>query len=75
MNSRNRTSSAGLEAHLDEIYTTILYALIPSIYNEDEEEEAYTDLRLILGAIITLFTVLTIDTLSALINRPRYIVL
>ena len=71
MKSRNGTTGAGPEAHLDEIYTTVLCASIRSTYDEDEEEEAYADLRLILGAIVTLLTVLTIDTLGALIGRTR----
>jgi hypothetical protein len=74
MNSRDGTTLAAPEAHLDGIYTTVLRASIHGTYDEDEEEEAYADLRLILGAIVTLFTAVAVDTLCALIGRPQSIV-
>lgn len=56
------------EKHLDEVYTTIVRASVPGTYSEEERREAYDSLRLILGSIAVLFSALSIEALSILLD-------
>jgi hypothetical protein len=58
------------ERHLDTIYTTVLCASIPGTYSEEEQKLAYSDLRLVLGSIVVLFSALSVKTLSELLDLP-----
>ncbi|GAB7336907.1 hypothetical protein MBLNU13_g01183t2 [Cladosporium sp. NU13] len=58
------------ERHLDVIYTTVLYASISGTYSREEQKEAYDYLRLILGSIVVLFSELSVEALSKLLNLP-----
>jgi hypothetical protein len=58
------------ERHLDEIYTIVLRASIPKMYSEEEKKVAHSDLRLILGSIVILFSTLSIEALSKLLDLP-----
>jgi hypothetical protein len=56
------------ERHLDAIYTTVLCASIPETYSEEEQQVVYSDLRLILGSIVILFSALSVEALSKLLD-------
>ena len=58
------------ERYLDELYTTVLSASIPEEYSEEEKSVAYSDLRLILGSIVVLFSSLSVEALSKLLHLP-----
>jgi hypothetical protein len=61
------------ERHLDAIYTTVLCASVPETYDEEEQKEAYDYLRLILGSIVILFSALSVEALSRLLDLPTKI--
>ena len=66
----DRSASTGSEPerHLDNIYTTILRTSVPETYSKEEQEEAYDYLRLILGSIVILFSALSVEALSKLLD-------
>jgi hypothetical protein len=66
----DRSTSTGSEPqrYLDAIYTTVLRTSVPETYSEEEQKEAYDYLRLILGSIVILFTALSVEALSNLLD-------
>jgi hypothetical protein len=54
--------------HLDKLYTTVLRASVPDTYSAEEKDVACTDLRLVLGSIVVLFSALSVEALSNLLN-------
>lgn len=67
---RSISTGSEPERHLDVIYTTVLYASISGTYSREEQKEAYDYLRLILGSIVVLFSELSVEALSKLLNLP-----
>jgi len=67
---RNASTGSGPERHLDAIYTTVLRASVPETHSDEEREEAYRYLRLILGTIVILFSALSVEALSKLLGLP-----
>jgi hypothetical protein len=58
------------ERYLDKLYTTVLCASTPEKYSEEEKNVAYSDLRLVLGSIVILFSALSVEALSKLLGLP-----
>lgn len=58
------------EEQLDMIYITVLRDSIPETYDEEEKEEAYNYLRLVLGTVAVLFSALSVKALSRLLDVP-----
>jgi hypothetical protein len=54
--------------HLDKLYTTVLRASVPDTYSAEEKDVACTDLRLVLGSIVVLFSALSVEALSNLLD-------
>jgi hypothetical protein len=66
----DRSASAGSEParYLDELYTTVLRTSVPDTYSAEEKNVAYSDLRLVLGSIAILFSALSVEALSKLLD-------
>jgi hypothetical protein len=62
------------EKHLDEIYTTVLRHSIPARCSEEEKEEFLGMLRDILGAIVSLLSPLSVQSLSRLLSLQSGVV-
>jgi hypothetical protein len=58
------------ERYLDKLYTTVLCASTPEEYSEEEKNVVYSDLRLVLGSIVILFSALSVEALSKLLGLP-----
>ena len=63
----SKSAVAEPEKHLNEIYITVLTNSISSSFDDEEKEESYSMLRLILGTIVTLFSQLSVYSLSILL--------
>ena len=59
------------EKHLDEIYLTVLRHSISPDYTAEEAEELYRILKSLLGSIVNLFSPLSIQALSKLVNSSQ----
>ena len=59
------------EKELDQIYTNILVDSISGDYDEEEKGELFDLFRRIVGAIVILFSPLSTEALSKLLNIPR----
>lgn len=66
-----RTSINTLEAHLNEIYNTVLKEVISPDYTAEEREEIYGMLRHTLGCMVVSLSPLPIYSLSRLLHRPK----
>jgi hypothetical protein len=65
------TSITAPEAHLAEIYTTVLKSSIYPTYTEQEKEDYYNILRRVLGSVVILSATLPISSLSRLLHIPK----
>ena len=68
---KNSTTMNRPEKHLDEIYLTVLRQSISAAYSAEEAEELCCMLKSLLGSIVTLFSPLSIQSLSNLINISK----
>ena len=59
------------EKHLNEIYLTVLRHSISPDYTAEEAEELYTILKSLLGSIVSLFSPLSIQALSKLVDSSQ----
>jgi hypothetical protein len=59
------------ETHLSDLYITVLKTSIRSSYVAREKLKHYTLLRTILGTIVTIFSPLSIGSLSSVLLMPR----
>jgi hypothetical protein len=67
---KDKTSGAGADKRLDEIYITVLKDTIEQGYTDEEKQELYELLRKILGSIMILFSPLSMDCLANLLHLP-----
>ena len=58
------------QRHLDRIYATVLSASVPKSCSQLEQKRIYGHLRLILGSVTTLFSTLSADALSQMLDVP-----
>jgi hypothetical protein len=58
------------EKHLNKIYLTVLRHSISPDYTAEEAEELCGILKSLLGSIVTLFSPLSTQSLSKLVNTP-----
>jgi hypothetical protein len=65
------TGAATPEEQLNRIYLTVLRTSIRPGYSAHEMTEYYSILRLILGSIVTLVSLLSVESLSALLVLPK----
>ena len=61
---------SGLNAHLDEIYSTVLQKSLRPNWSQDEKNEHCEALKLILGTLVVLESPLTVQSLDALLKSP-----
>lgn len=64
------TTVDGPEQHLNEIYLTVLRQSVIE-YSAEDATELYCMLKSLLGSIVTLFSPLSIQSLSELVNIPK----
>ncbi|KAF1963428.1 hypothetical protein CC80DRAFT_433024 [Byssothecium circinans] len=64
-------STATPEEHLNEIYDTVLMASTQTSYTTQEKDKYYSILRDILGSIVTLFSPLSVGSLSRVLLLPK----
>lgn len=62
---QSRTAASEPERQLDEIYELVLSNAVSPDYAADEEDDAFAQLRLVLGSLVTLWSSPTIEDLSA----------
>ncbi|KAF2468687.1 WD40 repeat-like protein [Lindgomyces ingoldianus] len=65
------STAAAPEKHLNEIYVTVLKNSIDPNYTDEESEEQSSMLRSTLGSIVTLFSPLSVSSLSKLLHVPN----
>jgi NACHT domain len=68
---RGDTSATEPEKQLNEIYNTVLKSSVSSADDEEEKEDLYKLLRETLGAIVILFSPLSVVSLAQLLNIPQ----
>ncbi|KAK3208224.1 hypothetical protein GRF29_77g3825, partial [Pseudopithomyces chartarum] len=66
LNDSNTTTAP--EKHLDQIYITVLQNSVSADYTDEEKQEQYRTLRYILGVVVTLFSTLSVWSLSKLLQ-------
>jgi hypothetical protein len=66
--------AAGPEQSLRRIYHTVLMNSVAGVTGDDEREEAYKRLRVVLGAVVTLFLPLSRLSLAQLLDKPEIFV-
>jgi len=59
------------EKHLDEIYLTVLWQLISLDFTAEEADMLYHTLRSLLGSVVVLFSMLSIQSLSKLTHTSQ----
>jgi NACHT domain len=59
------------EEHLNEIYTTVLKHSVASEYTDEEKEESYGMLKLVLGSIVVLLSPLSVSSLGRLLGVAK----
>src|SRR6202012_2533138 len=64
-------SSTAPEAHLSNIYITVLKNSIYSTYTEQEKEKLYSILRQVLGSVVILSATLPITSISRLLHIAK----
>jgi hypothetical protein len=62
------------EAHLDNIYVTVLQASVRGNYSAQERYQHYAILRAIIGSIVTLFSPLSVKALSSVLLFQKRLV-
>jgi hypothetical protein len=67
----NSTAINAAEKHLNEIYLTVLRHSISPDYTAEEAEELRYKLKSLLGSIVTLFSPLSTQSLSKLVNTSQ----
>ena len=68
---QGNTPISAPEKRLDEIYLTVLENSVPNEYDAQEKEEMYSILRKVLGAIVILFSPISLDSLAELLLVPK----
>jgi hypothetical protein len=68
---QGNASTTKPEKLLNEIYTTVLKSSIGPAYDEEEKEDLYQLLRGTLGAIVILFSPLSVASLARLLGIPQ----
>jgi hypothetical protein len=63
-------SATAPEKHMDEIYTAVLQKSVSWGYTDEERQEIYAMLRLILGSIVVLFSPFSTYSLDRLLDLP-----
>jgi hypothetical protein len=71
VNGSDSNSAATPEEHLNGIYVTVLMDSIQTSYTTQEKDEYYSILRKILGSIVTLFSPLSVKSLSRVLFLPK----
>jgi hypothetical protein len=64
-------STSALEQHLDKIYITVLKNTIHQEYLEEEKQDMYSLLRQILGTIVALYSLLSVNLLCGLLDLSK----
>jgi hypothetical protein len=68
---KGHTVASGPEQRLSMIYFTVLKNSVAGATGDDEDEEAYERLRVVLGAVATLLSPLSGPTLAQLLGKPE----
>jgi hypothetical protein len=66
--------AAGPEQGLSRIYFTVLRNSVAGAAGDDEREEAYQRLRVVLGAVVTLLSPLSGLSLAQLLDKPEIVI-